>query len=222
MKAMILAAGRGERMRPLSDHTHKALLEVGGKTLIAYHLQALKAIGITEVVINLSHLAGQMQEYLDSNNFGVTIHYSLEPQVGGLETGGGIFNALPLLGNQPFIVINSDVWTDFPLQKLLTPLSGLAHIVLVDNPEHNSKGDFALEDGFVNNWGQPRFTFAGIGVYHPRLFQHCQPGAFRLAPLLCQAMQQQRVSGEYYTGNWVDVGTPQRLQALRQRLASHT
>lgn len=213
---MILAAGRGERMRPLSDHTHKALLEVKGQALIVYHLRALQAIGIKEVVINVSYLAQQLKEYLgDGSQFGLKIIYSEEPQAGGLETGGGIFQALPLLGEHPFIVINCDIWTDFPLQRLLTPIQGLAHIVLVANPSHHPQGDYALENGCVNEWGQPRFTLSGMGVYHPQLFQGCQPGVFRLPPLLCRAMPQRQVTGEYYSGVWVDVGTPERWQQLQ-------
>ena len=218
MKAMILAAGRGERMRPLTDHTPKPLLPAGGKRLIEYHLEALADAGFREVVINLAHLGEQIRDHLgDGERYGLSIAYSQEPE-GALETGGGIFNALPLLGDAPFLVVNGDVWSDYPFKELREP-QGLAHLVLIDNPEHNPKGDFALEAGAVKSEGEPRFTFSGIGLYRPELFDGCEPGAFPLAPLLRAAMAKGAVSGEHFTGHWLDIGTPQRLEALNQELA---
>ena len=220
MKAMILAAGRGERMRPLTDHTPKPLLPAGGKRLIEYHLEALASAGFHEVVINLAHLGEQIRDHLgDGERYGLSIAYSQEPE-GALETGGGIFNALPLLGDTPFLVVNGDVWSDYPFKELREP-EGLAHLVLIDNPEHNPKGDFALEAGRVKSEGERRLTFSGIGLYRPELFDGCEPGAFPLAPLLRAAMAEEAVSGEHFTGHWLDIGTPQRLEALNQALAEN-
>jgi len=219
MKAMILAAGRGERMRPYTDLTPKPLLSVGGKRLIEYHLHALARIGLTEIVINHAHLGQQIEDTLgDGRRYGVTIHYSAEGER-GLETGGGIFNALSLLGPDPFIVINGDVWSDYPLGRLPPEPEGLAHLVLVDNPDFKDVGDFVLAQGQVHDREGARLTFSGIAVYRPELFNGCQPGIFPLAPLLRQAMATGQVSGEHYRGLWTDVGTPQRLQTLQQRLS---
>lgn len=219
-KAMILAAGRGERMRPLTDHTPKPLLPVSGRPLIEYHLRALAAAGVRDVVINHAHLGERIEQALgDGSRFGVRIHYS--PEHPALETGGGIFHALPLLGSEPFLVINGDVWTDMPLSRLLEsvlPANDLARLVLVENPPHHADGDFSLQHGRVRNEGRPRYTFSGIGLYHPRLFAACRPGAFPLAPLLRRAMTTDRVGGELYRGRWVDVGTPQRLAELDREL----
>ena len=221
MKAMILAAGRGERMRPYTDLTPKPLLSVGGRRLIEYHLNALAGIGVTDIVINHAHLGHQIETVLgDGRRYGVSIHYSAEGEQ-GLETGGGIFNALPLLGHDPFIVVNGDIWTDYPYVQLPRQPQGLAHLVLVDNPEFNGKGDFSLDShARVHDGDGDALTFSGIAVYHPELFAACQAGVFPLAPLLRQAMARGQVSGEHYTGQWVDVGTPQRLQALQDWLAS--
>ncbi|GAB6040445.1 nucleotidyltransferase family protein [Endothiovibrio diazotrophicus] len=214
---MILAAGRGERMRPLTDHTPKPLLPAGGKRLIEYHLERLAAAGFREVVINLAHLGGQIRNHLgDGGRYGLAVAYSQEPE-GALETGGGIFNALPLLGDAPFLVVNGDVWCDYPFGGMDEP-RGLAHLVLIDNPEHNPKGDFALENGMVKSDGESKLTFSGIGLYRPELFAGCQPGPFPLAPLLRAAMARGEVSGEHYSGQWLDIGTPQRLEALNQAL----
>lgn len=220
MKAMILAAGRGERMRPLTDTTPKPLLMAGGKCLIEYHIEALATAGISELVINHAHLGEQIEQTLGSGErYGVIIQYSAEGQGQALETGGGIYKALPLLGNDPFIVVNGDVWTDYPFASLVDREVDLAHLVLVDNPSHNPEGDFHLRaDGRVAGEGSPRLTFSGIGIYHPKLFVDCNPGAFPLAPLLRTAMAEGRVSGEYYGGQWLDIGTPQRLQSLDQDL----
>jgi N-acetyl-alpha-D-muramate 1-phosphate uridylyltransferase len=212
MKAMILAAGKGERMRPLTLHTPKPLVPVAGQPLIEYHLRALAAAGFTEVVINHAWLGQQIEDHLgEGGRFGLRIRYSAEGEP--LETGGGIFKALPLLGNEPFALINGDVWTDYDFTQLRTPLRGLAHLVLVDNPGHHGRGDFRLcEDRVIDGDDAPgTLTFSGLSVLHPALFEGCQAGAFKLAPLLRQAMASGQVSGEHYLGHWVDVGTLERL-----------
>lgn len=220
MKAMILAAGRGERMRPLTDHTPKPLLPVAGQPLIVHHLQALRAAGVRKVVINTGHLGGQLPAMLgDGHAWDMRIAYSAEPPT-ALETGGGIFQALPLLGAAPFLVINGDVWSDYPLSRLTAmTLAGLAHLVLVANPPHHPAGDFALTaDGDVAVDGVSRLTFSGLSLLRPELFVGCAPGRFPLAPLLRRAMAECQVSGEYYAGQWRDIGTPQRLADLEQVL----
>lgn len=212
MKAMILAAGKGERMRPLTLHTPKPLVPAAGKPLIEYHLEALARAGITEVVINHAWLGQQIEDHLgDGQRFGLSIRYS--PEGEPLETGGGIFKALPLLGEAPFLLVNGDIWTDYDFARLQAPLSGLAHLVLVDNPGHHGRGDFRLTDGQVRDGDAApgTLTYSGISVLAPALFDGCQPGAFKLAPLLRQAMAEGRVSGEHYSGQWVDVGTLERL-----------
>lgn len=210
---MILAAGRGNRMRPLTDHTPKPLLKAGDKPLIVYHIERLAAAGIHDLVINHAHLGEQIEAALgDGSQFGVCIRYSPEPQA--LETGGGIFAALPLLGAAPFLVINGDVWTDIDLATIRPTSSDLAHLVLVDNPSHNPDGDFALTEGRVHPDGAPRLTFSGIGVYDPALFAGCSSGAFPLAPLLREAMRVGRVGGQHHRGHWIDIGTPARLAEL--------
>lgn len=212
---MILAAGRGERMRPLTDHTPKPLLEVAGKPLIVWHIERLVSAGITRLVINHAHLGEQIEQYLgDGRLLGCQIHYSAEGQGQALETGGGIFKALPLLGEQPFLVVNGDVWCDVDFAQLKIAESDLAHLLLVDNPDHNPAGDFSLLDGRVAEREGARLTFSGIGIYQPALFANCQSGAFPLAPLLRNAMAQGRVGGHKHLGQWLDVGTPQRLQRL--------
>lgn len=213
MKAMILAAGRGERMRPLTDTTPKPLLRAAGKPLIVYHLEALAAAGFTEVVINHAHLGEQIEQFVgDGSRYGLAIHYSHEEQA--LETGGGIFRALPLLGETPFVVINGDVWTDYPYSRLRQLVVERAHLVMVDNPPQHPAGDFVLRQGRVLEGEGERLTFSGIGVYHPSLFAACSAGAFPLAPLLREAMQAGAVSGEHYHGRWFDIGTPERLAQL--------
>lgn len=221
MKAMILAAGRGERMRPLTDHTPKPLLEVAGKPLIVYHLHNLAAAGIREIVINHAHLGHRIEAALgDGSAYGVSIRYSAEDTA--LETGGGILRALSLLGDDPFVVINGDVWTDFPFASLRDKGERLAHLVLVNNPQHHPRGDFSLEHGRVRVHGDHRLTFSGIGVYRSALFTGCVPGAFPLAPLLRNAIARDEVSGEHYQGKWWDIGTPERLQALDTSLRATT
>lgn len=221
MKAMILAAGRGERMRPLTDHCPKPLLEVGGKSLIQHQIERLRDAGITSLVINLFHLGEQIESRLgDGGPLGVEIRYSWErPQV--LETGGGICQALPLLGEEPFLVVNADVWCDYPYSNLLQkPWSSnaLAYLILVENPLQHPAGDFGCDEGLLSSESATKFTFSGIGCYHPRLFAGCTPKPFPLAPLLREAMHGKQVFGEVYRGVWEDVGTPQRLESLHQQL----
>jgi N-acetyl-alpha-D-muramate 1-phosphate uridylyltransferase len=213
MKAMILAAGRGNRMRPLTDHTPKPLLEAGGRPLIQHHLERLAAAGIRDVVINHAHLGDQIETRLgDGGRFGLRIRYSHEKTA--LETGGGIFKALPLLGSEPFLVINGDIWTDWDPAGARLDESDLAHLVLVENPPHHPSGDFGLSEGRIHPDGNPRLTFSGIGVYSPALFDGCRPEAFALAPLLRRAMLEGRVGGERHGGHWFDIGTPERLAEL--------
>jgi len=217
-RALIFAAGRGERMRPLTDATPKPLLEVGGKPLIAWHLEKLAAAGVREVVINTAHLAVQFPAKLgDGSRWGLRIHFSdegAEP----LETGGGMLKALPLLGDAPFIAVNSDIWTDFAFSTLQQNLQGLAHLVMVDNPVQHPHGDFVLRDGRLYDEAGPRLTFTGIGVYRPALLAGRTSGKFSTVPILRAAMHRGEVSGERYPGAWSDIGTPQRLAELRTSL----
>jgi MurNAc alpha-1-phosphate uridylyltransferase len=217
---MILAAGRGERMRPLTDHTPKPLLPIAGKPLIVHHLEALRAAGFTDLIINTGHLGEQLPAALgDGQRWGVRIAWSPEPPE-ALETGGGIFQALPLLGPEPFLVVNGDVWTDYPLARLPKVLAGLAHLVLVDNPPQHTAGDFFLTaDGAVAEHGEPKLTFSGISILRPELFAGCAAGRFPLGPLLRRAMAVGQVRGEYYPGAWRDIGTPERLAELNRALA---
>ena len=218
MRAMILAAGKGERMRPLTLHTPKPMIPVAGVPLIEYHLRALAQAGVTEVVINHAWLGDRIEAHLgDGARFGLQIVYSKESQP--LETGGGIYQALPLLGADPFILINGDVFTDYDFAVLQKPLQGLAHLVLINNPEHHLEGDFSLEEGRVLAPTTATLTYSGIAVLHPELFAGCQAGAFKLAPLLRQAIAQGQVSGEQFNGCWIDVGTPERLAAAQAVLA---
>jgi len=216
MKAMILAAGRGERMRPLSDAVPKPLLPAAGRPLIEYLIESLARANYRDLVVNHSYLGAAVEQTLgDGSRYGVRIRYSPESE-GALGTGGAIERALPLLGDA-FVVVNGDVWTDYPFERL-TPPPDLAHLILIDNPAHHPQGDFALERGRVLDHGEPRLTFAGIGVYRAALFSGCAPGRFPLAPLLRQAIRQGRASGEHYRGCWLDVGTPQRLRQLEELL----
>lgn len=223
MLAMILAAGRGERMRPLTDTMPKPLLPIGNYSLIEHQIMRLVSAGFKEIVINHSYLGEQIEAKLgNGQQYGAHIVYSRETsQI--LGTGGGICTALPLLGNQAFIVINGDVWCDYPLENLRNKLNGLAHLVLVDNPEHHPEGDFHLHEHSVDCEAQPRLTFSGIGVYHADLFKtHQTYQSFPLAPLLREAMTSKQVTGEYYAGYWLDVGTPARLTELQLRLHIRT
>ncbi|MDR9438874.1 MAG: nucleotidyltransferase family protein [Halomonas sp.] len=218
MRAMILAAGLGTRMRPLTDHYPKPLLKVGGKPLIVHHLERLRAGGIREVVINVSYRAEQIITALgDGDAFGMRIAWSREARP--LETGGGIRQALPLLGEAPFLLVNGDVWCELDPAELPALGGDLARLVLVDNPDHHPRGDFRLDaDGRVHAEGEPRLTFAGISLLDPALVADEPPGAFALAPLLRRAMAEGRVGGHHHRGAWVDVGTPDRLAALAQWL----
>jgi MurNAc alpha-1-phosphate uridylyltransferase len=220
MRAMILAAGRGERLRPLTDTLPKPLVPIAGKPLIEYHLEALAAGGFREVVINQGHLGSLLPEALgDGQQWGINIHWSDE-QPEALETGGGIFKALPLLGSTPFLVINGDVWTDYPFGRLRAVKCDWAHLVMVPNPAHNPTGDFALDGARIRENGDSRLTFSGIGVYNPRLFGSCEPGKFSVVPLLRAAMSNYLVTGERFTGAWDDIGTPERLDNLNQAVSS--
>ncbi len=227
VKAMILAAGRGERMRPHTDHRPKPMLPVAGKPLIERHLERLHAAGVEDVVINLGWLGEVIREDIgDGAGFGVRVHYSVEGWP-ALESGGGIFHALPLLGDAPFVVVNGDVWTDYPLARLVqraaTLEAGLlAHLVLVRNPAHNPRGDFALANGRIDNAEAGRHTFSGLSVHRPEFFAGCKPGHFPLLPLWRAAAAAGRLSGELYEGGWSDVGTPERLGELERALGATT
>ncbi|HBG95478.1 MAG TPA: mannose-1-phosphate guanylyltransferase [Chromatiaceae bacterium] len=225
MKAMILAAGRGKRMRPLTDRTPKPLLRAGGKALIEHQIERLRKAGFQQLVINHAHLGEQIEQALgDGAQYQVHIDYSAEGQDCALETGGGIHKALPLLGPQPFLVTNGDIWCDFDYDGLTLAEGDLAALVLVDNPPHHPQGDFVLSAGRVSDLrqanadNQSALTFSGIGIYHPDLFADCKPGAFPLSPLLRSAMASGRVGGLHHRGCWLDVGTPERLQSLDRRL----
>ncbi|WKJ89362.1 nucleotidyltransferase family protein [Methylomonas montana] len=215
MKAMILAAGRGERMRPLTDRTPKPLLKAAGKTLIEYNIENLVAAGFTEIIINIAHLGTQIKDYCgDGKRWNASITYSDEGET-ALETAGGIANALPLLGDQPFLVLNADIVCDFPLHTLRKPSTRLAHLVMIDNPPHHPEGDFALNaSGLLSEQGEQKLTFSGIGVYHPDLFEGIPVAPLKLRPVLNQAIRQQRISGEKYSGLWMDIGTAERLETL--------
>ena len=216
MRVMVLAAGRGERLRPLTDQVPKPLVDVGGKPLIEHHLERLAAAGFSEVVINHSYLGNMLQETIgNGDRWRLSIHWSAE-QPHALETGGGIFQALPVLGQAPFLVINGDIWTDYPLSRLRSIKCDWAHLVLVPNPEHHPRGDFALEGARVRNLGEPLHTFSGISVYHPRLFTGCLAGRFSVVPLLRSAIEEHTATGELYAGAWVDIGTLERLEAVRK------
>jgi len=228
MKAMLLAAGRGERMRPLTDHTPKPLLEVGGKPIIVWHIEQLVKAGITELVINHAHLGHQIEAALgNGSRFGAHIRYS--PEASALETAGGIANALPLLGNEPFAVINGDVFCDYDFSRLPAIANSLgsddAHLIMVDNPEQHPNGDFLLlHDRIIDpalGTQHSKLTFSGIGIYRPELFSHIARGSVApLAPLLRERIAAGKVGGEHHRGWWVDVGTPQRLADLDQQLRS--
>ena len=217
MKAMILAAGRGERMRPLTDSIPKPLIPVGGKPLIVYHLEALARAGVRDVIINLAYRGAQIRETLgDGSRYGVRIAYSDEgPQA--LETGGGIFNALKLLGWAPFLVVNGDIWTDFDMTRLPALDDGAhARLVMVPNPPHVANGDFALDGDYIIESDKDRFTYSGVGIYSPEFFFGCQPGKFPLRPLLSRAIAARRLKGQVYRGVWLDIGTPERLVELEE------
>lgn len=218
MKAMLLAAGRGVRMRPLTDDVPKPLLVAGGKPLIVHLVESLVCAGFRELVVNHAWHGAQIEQCLGTGrSFGASIAYSPEPE-GALETGGGIRRALALLGSAPFLCVNADIWTDFAFADLPERIEDLAHLVLVDNPEHHPEGDFALSGSRVHADGERRLTFSGIGVYRPELFAAKPDGRFPLAPLLYDACRAGRVSGMHFTGEWWDVGTRERLEMLDRRL----
>ena len=220
MKAFILAAGRGERMRPLTDRIPKPLLHVAGEPLIVHTIKKLAEAGFSELVINLAHLGDQIEEYLQQGTrWGVNIEYSREAEA--LETAGGIVQALPLLGDDPFLVVNGDIWTDFDYSALKNrlPSQVLAHLVLVDNPSHHPEGDFCLDGDRLAENRHQRLTYSGIGVYSQALFKGIAPGKYALAPILHNAVSRSQLSGEYYGGRWWDIGTPQRLDQLNQLLS---
>ena len=220
MKAMLLAAGRGERMRPLTDTLPKPLVQVGGRALIEWHLQALARAGIREVVINLSWLAGKLRAALgDGRDFGVSISWSDEGPV-PLETGGGIFRALPQLGPGPFLVVNADIWTDIDFGLLTLAPEAQAHLVLIPNPAHHPRGDFGLEGERVVMRESERFTYSGVGVYGSEFFAGCTAGRFPLLPLLNRAISAGKVRGAVHRGQWCDVGTAERLASLSARLSA--
>lgn len=203
-------------MRPLTDTIPKPLLRIRGRALIEYIIHGLEQAGLRDIVINHAHLGEKIVAHCgDGTRYGVKITYSAETE-GGLETGGGIFRALPLLTSEPFMVVNGDIWTDYPFARLPQQLTGLAHLVLVNNPTHHPEGDFYLRDHTVMADGAPKLTFSGIGVYSRTLFEDCSPGKFPLAPLLRTAMANDAVSGEHYLGVWSDIGTPERLMALNK------
>lgn len=218
MKAMILAAGRGERLRPLTDKIPKPLIKVAGKSLIEYHLQNLSAAGFREIVINTAWLAEKIHQQLgDGSDYGVKIQYSDEGKA--LETAGGIINALPLLGSEPFLVVNGDIWCDFDFSALPELKAGLqAHLVLVNNPVHNREGDFALDGDLIKNTGKPMYTFSGIGIYSAAFFAEQKTGALPLAPIIRSKCEQDLVSGQHYIGEWTDAGSLERLQELETQL----
>lgn len=216
MRAMILAAGKGERMLPLTQNTPKPLLKVHGKPLIEYHLENLVSAGYQDIVINHARLGEKIEAYLgDGERFGASITYSAEG-VEPLETGGGIYRALPLLGGEPFLAVNADIWTDYPFAGLINLKPVLAHLVMVENPVHNPGGDFVLDENIICESEGNKYTFAGIGIYNPSLFKTINQEKFPLAPLLRQAITTGKVTGELYTGQWIDIGTPERLREINQ------
>jgi len=217
MKVMILAAGRGERLRPLTDRTPKPLLVVQGKPLIVHHLERLQSAGFMDIVINISWLGDKIKNHLgDGSRYGVQIRYSEEPP-GALDTGGGILNALSLLGSEPFLVVNSDIYTDFPFGRLMSALKpgDLAHLIVVENPVDHPQGDFHLSaDERLFADGNPRLTYSGIGIHDPLFFNGCSPGRFPMLPLWQKAMRDKKVGGGFYPGMWSDMGTVRMLEYI--------
>jgi N-acetyl-alpha-D-muramate 1-phosphate uridylyltransferase len=219
VKTMLLAAGRGERMRPLTDQCPKPLLPVGGKPLIVWQLERLAAAGYREIVINLAWLGEQIAATLgDGSRYGVSIAYSREPWP-ALETGGGVLQALPLLGSEPFLVVSADIWTEFDFARIAIAPDALGQLVLVPNPPHHPRGDFGLEQGRVVD-GEPRFNYGNIGLYRPAFFEGCSPGRFPLVEPLRRAIAAGRLGGQLYEGQWENIGTLQQLAQLDAELAS--
>lgn len=223
MKTLILAAGRGERMQPLTHTTPKPLLQAGPKRIIEYTIDALVAAGLNDIVINHSHLGEQFPSTLgDGSRYQAQIQYSAEPE-GPLETAGGIVNALPLLGNDPFLVVNGDIWTDYPFEQIAQRILDKhiqCHLVLVNNPAHHPAGDFALVSDHLTEQGSEKYTYSGIGIYHPILFNGLKAQPLALRPVLQKAINQQAASGEVYSGQWSDIGTVERLNALAEQLSN--
>jgi len=214
MKAMILCAGRGERMRPLSDKIPKPLIKIHSKPLIVWHIEKLAYLGFSEIVINIAHLGDKILSFLgDGSKWGVSLLYSDERNSGALESAGGIIKALPLLGNDTFLVVNGDIWCDYEFESDFDLVNDLAHLILVPNPQHNPLGDFGLEKNRALNSAEIKYTFSGIGYYSPELFNTLKEEKLPLAPILRQAIDNNRVSVSLYDGKWHDIGTPQRLQA---------
>lgn len=218
MRAMILAAGRGERLRPLTDETPKSLVDVGGRSLLERHLDHVRAAGIRTVVINLGWLGDRIVERVGSGRrYGLEVVYSQEGD-NILETGGGIFKALPTLGDEPFLVINADIFTDMPVPDVTLADDHLGHLVMVPSPGYRDGGDFDIDDGLIRTTTAQSLTFSGVAIYRPGFFAGCKPGRFPLAPLLRAAADKGQLSGSLYEGQWADVGTPERLAALRAAL----
>lgn len=217
MKAMILAAGRGERLMPVTHTTPKALIEINGRPLIIHHILNLKTHGITDIVINTAYLGKKIEQYVgDGRAFGVSIRYSQESN-GGLETGGGIVNALPLLGNAPFITLNSDIYSTFNLSQLPNLTNSLGHLILVNNPPHNPKGDYSIDRNFLSNRQDlNKYTFSGIAVYHPDLFSQQRVDKFSITPLIKKKADEQAISAEITSAIWHDIGTIKRLETARR------
>ncbi len=219
MKAMILAAGRGERMRPLTDTLPKPLLEVCGKPLIVWHIEKLLACGFKDIVINIAHLGYKIPKFLgDGSKYGVNISYSDEQETGALESAGGIKKALPLLGDDTFLVVNGDIFCDYDFDSSFDLKDNLAHLILVQNPEHNLNGDFGLDGALLLNESKEKNTFSGIGYYNPKLFKNLDSTKSALAPLLRQEIKNKKITGEIYHGYWHDIGTPQRLKNINKKM----
>ena len=218
MKAMILCAGRGERMRPLTDHTPKPLLKVKGKPLIVWHIEKLASLGFNEIIINIAHLGYKISETLENGSrWGVKLLYSDEQKDGGLESAGGIIKALPLLGDETFLVVNGDIFCDYNFDKNFDLGNNLAHLILVKNPKHNPNGDFGLVNNMVYNNAEEKLTFSGIGYYSMKLFIDLKCEKRALAPLLRQEVKNKKISGSLYQGVWHDIGTPQRLDEVNKK-----
>ncbi len=215
MRAMVLAAGRGERLRPLTDEVPKSLVEVRGKSLLERHLASIHAAGVRTVVINLGWLGDKIVERVGSGRrYGLNVLYSQEGE-NILETGGGIHNALPMLGDEPFLVINADIFTDMPVPVITLADQHIGHLVMVPSPEYRDGGDFDIEDGLIRNGETQRLTFSGVAMYRPSFFDACEPGRFPLAPMLREAADNGQLSGSLYDGVWADIGTPERLKAIQ-------
>lgn len=222
MKAMILAAGRGKRLRPFTDEIPKPLLKIGQFSLIEHLILHLRQQGFHEIVVNVAYLKEKIVNALGTGEkYGVTIHYSPEQQE-GLGTGGGILNAMPLLGDSPFLVVSADIWTNYPFSCLRDkPLDSLAHLIMVDNFAESKDGDFCLINGRLHASQGTRLTYASMGVYHPEFFSDCSPGFFKLGPLLHKAVGDNQITGEYFQGDWENVGTPETLISLRKRVTEN-